>query len=306
MPKVGFIGLGTMGGGMAINMRKAGYDMIVHDIRKEAAARHVDMGCEWADNVYQVAQAADFIFTSLPGPKEVEQIALDPEGLLEGMSAGKVWCDLSTNSPALIRRLAAMFAERGMTLLDTPVSGGPAGANSGKLAIWVGGDEAAFEKARPMLDALGDQVKYIGAIGAGTVAKLVHNCAGYAVQAALAECFSMGVKAGVPPIPLWEAIRQGAGGRRRMFDRLDTYIEAKYDPPSFALRLAHKDVTLALELAREVGVPMKAGEHALAELAEAMQRGWGERDCRAAMMLQSERAGVDPRVPPEKLKDALS
>jgi 3-hydroxyisobutyrate dehydrogenase len=293
MPKVGFIGLGTMGGGMAINMRKAGYDMIVHDIRKEAAARHLDMGCEWADTIGEVAREADFIFTSLPGPKEVEQIALDPDGLLEGMSAGKVWCDLSTNSPTLIRRLAAQFAERGMTLLDTPVSGGPVGANTGKLAIWVGGEEAAFEKARPMLDALGDQVKYIGDIGAGTVAKLVHNCSGYAVQAALAECFTMGVKAGVPPIPLWEAIRQGAGGRRRMFDRLDTFIEGKYDPPSFALRLAHKDVRLATELGREVSVPMRIANLALEELTEAMNRGWSERDSRVAMLLQSERAGVD-------------
>jgi 3-hydroxyisobutyrate dehydrogenase len=306
MPKVGFIGLGTMGGGMAINMRKAGYDMIVHDIRKESAARHLDMGCEWADSIGEVAREADFIFTSLPGPKEVEQIALDPDGLLEGMSAGKVWCDLSTNSPTLIRRLAAQFAERGMTLLDTPVSGGPVGANTGKLAIWVGGPEEAFERARPMLDALGDQVKYIGEIGAGTVAKLVHNCAGYAVQAALAECFTMGVKAGVPPIPLWEAIRQGAGGRRRMFDRLDTFIEGKYDPPSFALRLAHKDVRLATELGREVSVPMRIANLALEELTEAMNRGWSERDSRVAMLLQSERAGVDIKEPRSEVDRVLS
>jgi 3-hydroxyisobutyrate dehydrogenase len=305
MTKVGFIGLGTMGGGMAINMRKAGYDMIVHDIRKEAAARHLDMGCEWAENVFQVAQEADVIFTSLPGPKEVEQVALQDEGLLQGMSAGKAWCDLSTNSPTLIRRLAAQFAERGMSLLDTPVSGGPAGANSGKLAIWVGGDEEAFNKVKPMLDALGDQVKYIGPIGAGTVAKLVHNCAGYAMQAALAECFSMGVKAGVPPIPLWEAIRQGAGGRRRSFDRLDTYIEAKYDPPSFALRLAHKDVTLATQLGREVSVPMRIANLALEELTEAMNRGWADRDSRVAMLLQNERAGVEIKESHEDVERVL-
>jgi 3-hydroxyisobutyrate dehydrogenase len=126
------------------------------------------------------------------------------------------------------------------------------------------------------------------------------------VQAALAEAFTLGVKAGVDPLALFRAIRQGATGRARTFDRLaEKFLPGSYDPAGFALRLAHKDVTLALELAREVGVPMAAGEHALAELGEAMQRGWGERDCRAAMMLQSERAGVDPRVAPEKLKDAL-
>ena len=304
--KVGFIGLGTMGGGMAINLRKAGYDMIVHDIRKEAAARHLDMGCEWADNVFQVAQAADVIFTSLPGPKEVEQVATQEEGLLEGMAAGKAWCDLSTNSPTLIRRLAAQFAERGMTLLDTPVSGGPAGANSGKLAIWVGGDEAEFNRVKPMLDALGDQVKYIGPIGAGTVAKLVHNCAGYAIQACLAEVFTMGVKAGVDPIPLWEAVRQGAGGRRRTFDRLDTYIEAKFDPPSFMLKLAHKDVRLATELGREVFVPMRMANLALEELTEAMNRGWQDRDSRVSMLLQNERAGVEIKEPHEAVERVLS
>ena len=210
MPKVGFIGLGTMGGGMAINMRKAGYDMIVHDIRKEAAARHLDMGCEWADSIGEVAREADFIFTSLHGPNEVEQIAMDPDGLLEGMSAGKVWCDLSTNSPTLIRRLAAQFAERGMTLLDTPVSGGPAGANSGKLAIWVGGDEAAFERRAP-LDAGRPGRAYRP--GRRRHRRQARALSGYAVQAALAECFTMGVKAGVPPIRRG-GIRQGAGGRR--------------------------------------------------------------------------------------------
>jgi 3-hydroxyisobutyrate dehydrogenase len=173
------------------------------------------------------------------------------------------------------------------------VSGGPAGAASGKMALWVSGDEASYAKYRPVLDAMGDQIFFMGDVGAASVAKLVHNLAGYMVNTALAECFTMGVKAGVPPIPLWEAIRQGAGGRRRMFDRLDTFIEGKYDPPSFALRLAHKDVRLATELGREVSVPMRIANLALEELTEAMNRGWSERDSRVAMLLQSERAGVD-------------
>ena len=305
--KVGFIGLGTMGGGMSLNIRHAEHDMTVYDINKDAGQRQLDAGCDWADSPKLVAQASEIVFTSLPGPPEVEAVALGPNGLLEGMKPGSVWCDLSTNSPTLMRRLHAIFAEKGIHVLDTPVSGGPVGANTGRLAIWVGGDRAVFDEHKHVLDAMGDQVKYIGPVGAGSVAKLVHNCAGYAVQTALAEVFTMGVKAGVPPLELWDAIRQGAGGRRRTFDRLSgAFMQNKFDPPSFQLRLAHKDVKLATELAKEVGVPMRLANMALEEMTEAMNRqGWAGRDSRVAMVLQKERAGVEIEVPPEAIEALL-
>ena len=158
-----------------------------------------------------------------------------------------------------------------------------------------------------MLDAIGDQAYYVGPIGAGSVAKLVHNCAGYIVQTALAEVFTMGVKAGVEPIALWKAVRQGAGGRRRTFDGLaDQFLPGKFDPPSVALRLAHKDVTLATALGREHKVPMKLANITLEEMTEALNRGWAERDSRVAMLLQEERAGVQIKVTEEAIRDALS
>ena len=304
--KVGFIGLGTMGGGMALNLRKAGHDLVVHDLRREAAERQLAAGCEWADTARRVAESCDVVFTSLPGPAEVESVALGEGGLLTGLKRGAVWLDLSTNSPTLMRRLHAEFAARGIDVLDAPVSGGLAGANSGRLAIWVGGDAAAFERHAPLLNAISDQVKYIGPIGAGTVAKLVHNCAGYAIQTILAEVFTLGVKAGVDPVDLWDAVRQGAQGRRRTFDRLaDEFLPGKFDPPSFALRLAHKDVTLATQLGWELGVPMRLANLAREELTEAVNRGWGERDSRVAMLLQEERAGVEIAVDPEAIKAVL-
>jgi 3-hydroxyisobutyrate dehydrogenase len=147
----------------------------------------------------------------------------------------------------------------------------------------------------------------VGPIGSGTVAKLVHNCAGYAIQTALAEVFTMGVKAGVDPLALWLAVRQGAVGRQRTFDRLsEGFLPATFDPPSFALRLAHKDVTLATALARELNVPMRVANLAHAELTEALNRGWGHRDSRASMLLQEERAGVEIKVDPEAIKSALA
>jgi 3-hydroxyisobutyrate dehydrogenase len=172
----------------------------------------------------------------------------------------------------------------------------------------VGGDEAVFQKYRPLLKAIGDQPLYVGAIGAGTVAKLAHNAASFALQAALAEIFTLGVKGGVEPLALFKALRQGASGRKRTFDRLAEYfLPGKYDPAAFSLRLAHKDVTLAMELAKECGVPMRIGAIAHEELSEGMKRGWSERDCRVTMTLQTERAGgVDVHVPPEKLREALA
>jgi 3-hydroxyisobutyrate dehydrogenase len=256
--------------------------------------------------VGKVAEAADVIFTSLPGPPEVEAVALATDGLLATMRKGSAWFDMSTNSPTLIRRLHRQFGERGVDLLDGPVSGGPRGAKTGRLAIWVGGEERVYDANKGLLDAMGDQARYVGPIGAGSVAKLVHNCAGYAIQAAIAEVFSLGVKAGIDPLALFEAVRQGAVGRRRTFDNLvDQFLPDTYDPAAFALRLAHKDVTLATQLGRELSVPMRVSALALEELTEAMNRGWAERDSRVAMKLQQERAGVSVQVSGNRIRDFL-
>lgn len=304
--KVGFIGLGTMGAKMAANLQKAGHELVVYDVRREAATPLVTSGATWAESLYQLAAASEVIFTSLPGPVEVEQIALGEGGLLAGMRAGSAYFDLSTNSPDVVRRINAAFAERGMQMLDAPVSGGPRGAATGKLAIWVGGDKGVFDCWKPVLDAIGDQARYVGPIGSATVAKLVHNCAGYAINRVMSEVFTMGVKAGVEPLALWEAVRQGALGRMRTFDGLvNQFLPNTYDPPAFALKLAHKDVTLATALGRELHVPMPMANLALDELTAALNRGWGERDSRSAMLLQQERADVKIAVDAEQLKAAV-
>ena len=304
--QVGFIGLGTMGAGMAANLQKAGYRLIVHDTRRQAAEPFFAKGATWAATPKAVASETEVVFTSLPGPPEVETVALGADGLLAGFRPGNALFDLSTNSPTVVRRIHAVFAERKVHMLDAPVSGGPRGAHSGKLAIWVGGERAIFDQHKALLDAMGDQARYIGPIGAGSVAKLVHNCAGYAVQTALAEVFTLGVKAGVEPLALFEAVRQGAGGRRRTFDGLaDQFLPGTYDPPSFALRLAHKDVSLATNLGRELKVPMRISNMTLEELTEALNRGWAERDSRVAMLLQQERAGIEIKVDKAKIQTVL-
>ena len=304
--KIGFIGLGTMGRHMASNLIKAGHELVVHDVRPEASAPHRKAGAGWAETPREVAEATHVVFTSLPGPPEVEAVALGEQGLLAGLAAGKVYFDLTTNSPALVRRIHAVFAARGIQMLDAPVSGGPRGAETRRLALWVGGDETVFKRYKPVLDAIGDQPYYVGPIGAGSIAKLVHNCAGYVIQTALAEVFTLGVKAGVDPLALWKAVRQGAVGRRRTFEGLvDQFLPGRFEPAAFALRLAHKDVTLATSLGREHKVPMRLANITLEEMTEALNRGWGERDSRVAMLLQEERTGVEIRVPDAAIRQVL-
>ena len=304
---VGFIGLGTMGGPMASNLQKAGYKLVVHDLHRQAASHHLAAGAQWAESPGALARNADVIFSSLPEPSDVETVALGPDGLISGMKPGAAYFDLSTNAPSLVKKLHAAFAEKGLHMLDAPVSGGPAGAKSGKLAIWVGGNESVFQEYKHVLDAIGDKAAYIGPIGSATVAKLVHNMSGYALVCALAETFTLGVKAGLEPLALWQAVRQGAVGRRLTFDAvIDQFLPGKYDPPAFALKLAHKDVSLANALGRELGVPMRICNLTLAEMTEALARGWGGRDSRVVMVLEQERAGVEIAVDPERMREALA
>lgn len=304
--KVGFIGLGTMGSSIALNAIKGQHSLTVFDINRKSAAPHEELGATWADTPRQVAEQSDVVFSSLPGPPEVEAVTLGEGGLLQGMSAGKVYFDLSTNSPTTIRRIHAEFAKKGAHVLDAPVSGGPDGAKSGKMAIWVGGDKAIYDANVKVLHSMSDAPFYVGPIGAGAVAKLVHNCSGYILQTALAETFSMGVKAGVDPEGLWTALRKGALGRRRVFDTMARqFLPGRFDPPDFALKLARKDVNLACEVGREYEVPMRLANMTLMEMTEAMNRGWEGRDSRCAMLLQTERAGVEISITEAKIKEIM-
>jgi 3-hydroxyisobutyrate dehydrogenase len=293
---------------MAANIQKAGHRMVVHDVRKEAAERLLAGGAEWADSPKDVAARSDVVFLSLPGPPEVEQVIFSSNsGVLAGAHEGMALFDLSTDSPAMVRRFHAALAEKGCQAFDAPVSGGPEGARTGKLAIWCGGDKATFDRLKPILDSFGDQAAYIGPIGSATVAKLVHNMAGYAMGMAIAEVFSMGVKAGMDPVDLWAAVRQGAQGRSRPFDRItQNFLINRYDPPAFQLRLAHKDVSLAVGLARDLGVPMHICEYTLQQMTEALERpGWASKDSRIPMTMQLERAGVAIEGDPARVQAIL-
>jgi 3-hydroxyisobutyrate dehydrogenase-like beta-hydroxyacid dehydrogenase len=305
-PTVGFIGLGIMGAAMASNLQKAGYRLLVNDVRCEAATPHLQAGALWADTPRVIAEQCEVIFSCLPSMPAIEAVALGPDGVLAGIRAGHAFFEMSTSSPDLVKRLHAAFAERRAHMLDAPISGGARGAQRARLAIWVGGEKSVFQRYEPVLKAMGDRPVHVGAAGAGLVTKLVHNCTSQATQAAIAEIFVLGVKAGAEPLALWQAVRQGSIGRRRTFDGLiDQFLPGSYDSPQAALRIIHKDMMIATDIARDLGVPMRFANLALADIQEAMNRGWAERDCRSVMLLPQERVGVHIKVDLADIQEVL-
>jgi 3-hydroxyisobutyrate dehydrogenase len=295
--RIGFIGLGNMGGPMALNLIKAGHTLVVHDIRRNMANAHLAGGARWADTPADAAKDADLVLTSLPGPKEVEAVAIGGEnGILHGISKSAVYADLSTNSPTLVRRLHAIFAGKGIAMLDAPVSGGIPGARSGTLSVMVGGDEAVYRRIKPALEAIGDKLQYVGASGAGAVAKLVHNMLIFTTFGIFAEAFTLGVKAGVPPEKLYEAVRNGAFGQSGMLPMLPRVIfKGDFDKVSATLDICRKDIGLATQLARELEVPVKIAAEVEQELVKAIAHGLGGKDFAVAFTIQEDRAGVKVR-----------
>jgi 3-hydroxyisobutyrate dehydrogenase-like beta-hydroxyacid dehydrogenase len=304
---VGFIGIGSMGAPIAANLRKAGFRLVVNDTRREAAAALEKDGAIWADTPAALAARCDVVFTCLPSLAAIESVVLGKDGILAGARPGLAYFELSTNSLELAKRLHAACAECGVEMLEAPISGGAVGAARGKLAIWAGGDKATFQRFEHVLRGFSDRPRHLGAFGAGLVAKLTHNCTSAILNAALGETFTMAIKAGADPLSLFQAVREGVVGRRRTFDVLaDQYLSGAYEPTGAALRILYKDVLLATEAAREMGVPMPMAQMAFADLQIANQRGWSERDRRSTFLLQQERAGLSfPPVPRADLDEVF-
>jgi 3-hydroxyisobutyrate dehydrogenase len=293
--KIGFIGLGHMGFGMAANILKAGHSLMVYDIKRGTAEPLIKDGASWAGTPKEIAANSEIIFTSLPGPKEMELVALGANGILEGIKPGNIFVDLTTNSPDMVRKVYDRFKEKGAQVLDVPVNNGLPESMGGKLMLMAGGDEDAFQRCKPILELMGDRVRYFGKIGSGSICKIVHNCLSLSIQTIVAEGFSLGMKAGITAEDLWWVISKGAVGAGAFFHYLlpEVYLPRRFDPPCFALRLAFKDVALGTALGRDYNVPMPIANLTLQELMAAMNRGWGDRDALIAMLLQEERSGLD-------------
>jgi 3-hydroxyisobutyrate dehydrogenase len=297
--RIGFIGVGNIGQPMAGQLLTAGHSLTVHDVRPQAAAGLIAGGAVWANTPADLAAQCEVIVTCLPGPAEMENVCLGPGGILEGIKAGALYIDHTTNSPLLVRRVHATLAARQVAMLDAPVSGGMEGAKSRDLLVMVGGEPAVFERARPLLDAIAKRVLHTGGVGTGSVAKIMHNCASFSLDLVMAECWTVGVKAGIDPARIVDVFNQAAlGNMMSLKVRLPaTYLRGNFEP-RFSLALARKDLGLALELARATETPMRLSALCEQEMVEAMARGWGNRDSSIFLTLQEERAGVEVRLPP--------
>jgi 3-hydroxyisobutyrate dehydrogenase len=255
--RVGFIGLGHMGGPMSANVLAAGHEVVVHDVRREAAAELEAAGAVWADAPRETGAGRDVVITMLPRPEHVEQVLLGSGGLLAGMAPGSVWIDMSTSIPAVADRVRAVAGD--VAVLDAPVSGMAAGAKAGTLQIFVGGDEAVFERVRPVLAAMGDpdRILHVGGNGAGYTVKLMINLLWFAHLVATAEVLSIGTQAGVDLATLRRCLLASPAASNFLEnDVLSVLNDGDYDE-SFALALACKDLGLAVDLAGQVGVPVE-------------------------------------------------
>ena len=298
--KIGFIGVGNIGAPIVGQLLAAGHTLVVHDLRRAAATALIDGGAQWAASPAVLAAAYEVVATCLPGPAEMEAVCLGADGIVAHLKPGALYIDHTTNAPLLVRRVHAMLAASGVAMLDTPVSGGMEGARTRDLLVMAGGDREAFERARPLLDAVAKRVIYTGGIGTGSIAKIMHNSASFTLDLVMAECWTVGVKAGIDAATIVHVFNEAALGHQMSLKvRLPaTYLRGDFDP-RFSLALAKKDLGLALDLARATETPMRFAALCEQELIEAIGRGWADRDASIALTLQEERAGVTVRLPPD-------
>ena len=295
---VGYIGTGNMGGPMAMNLLKAGHKLTICDKRKEATEELVKQGAILANTPGEVARASQITLSSLPGPQQVEEVALGENGVLQGAAGGSYYIDMSTSTPSLIRKIASAGAEKGVEVLDAPVSGGVRKSTDGTLTIMVGGSRAAFEFCEPILRVMGENVTLVGEVGSGSVVKLVNNMMAMTNIITAIEGLIVGIKAGMDLKTLFEVVGASSGGSAVMKANFPNRIFAgKFDPPSFALSLAVKDVRPGVDYAREFGVPDKVIQLACDLLTEAMQGGLGDKDVGAYVTLLEKANGVEVRDP---------
>jgi len=254
--KVGFIGLGRMGAPMSGNVLAAGHDLVVHDVRPDAAAGVLAAGATWADSARQAGVDRDVVITMLPGPGQVEEVLLGPVGLLGGLPTGAIWVDMSTSVPAVADKVRALAGSR-ITVLDAPVAGGVTGARDGTLQIFVGGASEDHQRVRPLLEAMGDpeRILHVGPHGAGYSVKLMINLLWFAYVTITAEALTVGVRAGVDPAMLHRSLLASAATSHFLERDVLSVLERGDFDASFALALACKDLGLAVDLARQTGVP---------------------------------------------------
>ena len=293
--KLGYIGTGTMGNPMAKALIEAGHSVTVHDLRSESATNLCEMGANWAGGPRELAEASELVFTSLPGPVEAEQVLTDPDnGILAGLKWGGTWIDTTTNSPTVIRKLAEICKQHGISMLDSPVSG-----RIPNMTMMVGGDPAVFEKHRPVLESMGKDVIYVGEISSGCTAKLVTQYLGYSNFVAGVEGMLIGAKAGLDMDILARLIPISASDSGVMNRYVDVLLDGTFASGG-TLDIVAKDLHLACQLARDVQAPSRIGDIVDDVLQRAQAQGWGQKGFPVVAQILEQMAGADVRSKPKK------
>lgn len=295
--KVGFIGLGAMGGPMAKNLLKDGYPLTVYDIVDSRMKTLVEAGAVGASSCKEVAENADVIVTMLPSSPHVREVVLGKGGIIEGVREKSILIDMSTIDPVTTREIEKKLSNMKVKMIDAPVARGVAAAVAGTLAIFVGGDKDTFEKCRPILSTMGKDVDYVGEIGAGEVVKLINNLILSINVCALSEALVLGVKAGVKPDVLFKALSQGSADSFALQNHFKKFVyKGKFEKDVFPVEYIMKDINLAMKTAESVHVPQYFGALALQAYETAMAAGYGDRYYPVVVKTLENLTGVEVRA----------
>ena len=290
--KIAFIGMGTMGVPMAINLLKAGHNVTVHNRTREKEESVAALGAKRALSPQEAAVDAEVIITCVSDSPDVEQVILGEAGIIHSAQPGTIVIDMSTISPTVTRQIWGKLAQKGIKMLDAPVSGGSEGAQQGTLSIMVGGDAVDVKKVMPVLQAMGNTITHVGEIGAGQITKAINQVIVAGTYWAVAEGISLGMKAGMDMEKVVQAVGGGAAGSWGLTNRSGNMIDNVY-PLGFRVRLHHKDLKIALEAARELGVTLPMTAYVEQIETGLIARGYGDEDVSAIARSVREQSGLD-------------
>ncbi len=294
--KLGFIGLGNVGGKLAATLQRNGFDLTVRDLDSDLGAPFVEKGARWAESPRELAESVDLVITCLPSPAAVSEVMEAKDGILSGLAAGKLWMEMSTTDEAEVRRLGARVEAAGAKPMDAPVSGGCHRAATGNISIFVGGEREAFERALPALEAMGRRILHVGPLGSASVLKVVTNYLASVHLAALGEALVTAKKAGIDLGTVFEGIRISSGNSFVHETESQVILNGSYNI-NFTMDLVVKDMGLFDALAQRLGVPVEISPLVLNIFEEGLEH-FGAREWSSKIVKRLEDAcGCDLRAP---------
>ena len=294
-PKIGFIGLGIMGKPMAGHLIDAGYELVVHNRNRDAVDELVGRGATETHSGKEVAEQSDIVITMLPDSPDVESVALDEGGIIEGAHEGLIFVDMSTIAPSVTTRVGEVLAEKGVQSLDAPVSGGDIGAQNATLSIMVGGDEDTFNTVKPLFDVMGQSAILCGPLGAGQTVKACNQILVAVTIAGVSEALTMGTKAGVDPIKIVQVLSGGLARCGVLENRGERMVNGDFDP-GFRIRLHYKDLNIIQKTSNDFGVPLPVTSEVFELFKTAMVKGRGELDHSGLLTIIEDMSNIQART----------